>query len=470
MPKVWSSDGKRILAVVSDGEVQQIVWISASDGSLQSIASFSGEGLGYPGKFDISPDGHFIAYDRLQADDTSHRDIFAFDTINNSEFPVVEHPSNEKLLGWTPDGQHLLFASDRTGIWDAWLQTVTGGRPQGFPKLVKQDMGQVRPIGSTPSGSYYYARERILQDVFVAKLDLDTGAVLSEPLPVRQTGATSCHDWSPDGQYLAYCERRPDGSQVIHIRTLSTGQEQVLADSLPDIRWLCWSLDGRSILMDGAQRGDSQGVIFSVDAQTGERSDLLRSETDVLIRPEMSPDGRTLFFDRVDPESGDMRLVARDLQSGREKELFRTESPALISGAALSPDGRRFVLSVLPSGFGAEGPVLKIVSAAGGQATELLQFNRSERLRAVGVTWMPDSQNVIFWKWFQGDRELELWRVSAEGGTPEKLWVPKNQGIGPGHMRVHPDGQRVAFQGRSTARAVWVMENFLPTTVAGTSR
>jgi Tol biopolymer transport system component len=290
---------------------------------------------------------------------------------------------------------------------------------------------------------------------------------LSEPVPVRQTGATTRCDWSPDGQYLAYCERRPDKSHVIYIRTLSTGRERMLADNLPDIRWLRWSLEGRSVLIDGARRADSQGVVFGIDAQTGERSELVRSETEVLLRPEMSPDGRTLFFDRVDPKSGTMRLTARDLETGREKELFQTESPAQISGADLSPDGRRFVLSVLPSRTRSQGPVLKILSTAGGQARELIHFDASERLRAVGVTWMPDSQNVIFWKWFQGDRELELWRVSAEGGTPEKLWIPKDRGIGPGHMRIHPDGQRVAFQGRSTTRGVWVLENFLPATVAG---
>jgi len=105
---------------------------------------------------------------------------------------------------------------------------------------------------------------------------------------------------------------------------------------------------------------------------------------------------------------------------------------------------------------------LKTISTAGGQPKELLQLDKSEKLRAVGVTWMPDSQNVLFWKWFQGDRELELWRISAEGGDPRKLWSRKVLG----HMRVHPDGQRVAFYDRSTTRGVWVMENFLPTVVS----
>jgi len=458
VPKAWSADSKKILAVVSENDVQQMVWISASDGSIQHIASFNGESLGYPGKFDISPDGRFIAYDRPQAENTSQRDIVVFDLDKNIETSLVEHPADDKLLGWTPDGSGVLFASDRTGSWDTWLLQVPGGKPQGFPKLAKQGIGDVRPIGFTPDGSYYYAQERILEDVFTARLDLETGEVLSEPVPVRQTGATDCHDWSPDGKYLAYCERRADESRIIHIRTLATGRDRTLADQLPYIRWLRWSLDGGSILIDGATRGDSQGVISKIDVRTGGHSDLVRSETEVLIRPEMSPDGKTLYFDRVDPKSNTTRLMARDLKSGREKELFRVESPARLTGSALSPDGQQFVLSIMPSRSGPEGPVLKILSTSGGPARDLIQFKVSEKLRAVGVTWMPDNQNVIFWKWLEGFKDLELWRISAEGGGPRRLWSRSTRG----QMRIHPDGQHVAFDDRSTTRSIWVMENFLP--------
>jgi Tol biopolymer transport system component len=460
MPRDWSSDGKKILAVVLENDVWQKVWISASDGSLEHIASVD---KSYPGKLDVSSDGRFIAYDCPQAEDTSKQDIFVLDLSENREVSVVKHPANDKLLGWTPDGKHVFFTSDRTGTWDAWLLQVANGKPQGFPKLARHGIGNITPIGFTPQGSYYYGHEQTLIDVFVARLDLDTGKVLSEPVPVRQTGATACHDWSPDGQYLAYCTQRSDESQAIHIRTLATGREQTLSDNIPYIRWLRWSPDSRSILIDGYKRGDSQGVISKIDVKTGERSDIVRSTTEALVRPEMSPDGKTLFYDRSNnPKSKTVRLIARDLESGREKELFRVVPPARLTNSALSPDGQRIVLSIVPSQTGSEGPVLKTISTAGGQPMELLQFDKSEKLRAVGVTWIPDSQNVLFWKWFRGDRELELWRISAEGGDPRKLWSRKALG----HTRVHPDGQRVAFYDRSTTRGIWVMENFLPTAVA----
>jgi len=460
MPRAWSADGKKIFTIISEKNIQQMVWISASDGSIKSISSFDNEGLGYPGKFDISPDGRFIAYDRPQAENTSQRDVFLFDLIGDREISIVEHPSNDKLLGWSPDGRHILFTSYRTGIWDAWVQKLDNGEPQGFPKMVKQDIGDIRPIGFTRYGSYYYAKERLLEDVFIARLDLENGVLLSEPMPVRQTGATGHHDFSPDGKYLAYCDRRPDKSQVVYIRTLATGRERTLAENLPYIRWLRWSLDGRSLLIDGARGEDSQGVIYKIDIETGQRTDLVQSETEVLIRPEMSPDGKTLYYVRNDPKTRTARLMTRDLEDGREKELLRIEPPARLNGSDLSPDGRQFILSILPSRTGPEGPVLKVLSTTGGQPEELIQFNISEKLRAVGVTWMPDSRNIIFWKWFQGFEDLELWRISADGGEPRRLWSNKSLG----QMRVHPDGQRVAFYGRASTRGIWVIENFLPAT------
>ncbi len=459
VPRDWSADGKKILAILFDKDANQMVWVSASDGTIQVFKTFDVKTFdnASPSNVDLSPDGRYIAY-------TLNGDIFLFAIDENREIPLVQHPANDKLLGWTPDGKHIFFASDRTGTWDGWLLQVAGGQAQGFPERVKQDIGDVTPIGFTQTGSYYYRNEQLLRDVFMATLDLETGKVLSEPMPVRQTGATTCHDWSPDSQYLAYCTQRPDKTQRIYIRTLSTGQERMLADNLPYIRWLRWSLDGQSILIDRFKRGDSQGVIFKIDVQTGERTDLVQSETEVLVRPEVSPDGKTLFYIRGDPVSKTARLVARDLKSGREKDLFRNVPPARLTGSALSPDGQRFVLSIIPSPTRPAAPVLKILSAAGGEPTELIQFDKSEKLRAVGVAWMPDSQDVLFWKWFFGGKDLELWRISAEGGEPRKLWASKSLG----HLRVHPDGERIAFYSRSTTSEVWVMENFLPTGVSQT--
>ena len=468
VPRDWSPDGKNILAILFNKDANQIVWVSASDGSIQVIKTFDVKSFdkASPPNVDLSPDGRYIAY-------TLNGDIFLFAIAENREIPLVKHPDNDNLLGWTPDGKYVFFTSDRRGAWDAWLLQVAGGEPQGFPEIVKLDIGNVKPIGFTQSGSYYYRNEQRLNNVFVATLDLETGKVLSPPMPVRQTGATTCHDWSPDGQYLAYCTRSPDKLQVIHLRTLATGEERTLANNLPYFSYLRWSLDGQSILVTSFV-GDPHEVICKIDVQTGERTDLVRSETERLGRCELSPDGKTLFYVRYDTDSKTARLVARDLKSGREKDLFRVVPSTRLGGGglfALSPDGQRLVLSTglisQPRATYPAAPALKIVSAAGGEPRELIQFEE-EKMFLSGVAWTPDSQDVLFAKMFfgggKGGKEGELWRVSAAGGEPRRLWVWKKQQFG--RVRVHPDGRRIAFHSGSTPSELWLMENFLPTGVS----
>ncbi len=111
VPRDWSADGKRILGILfGEDETNKMVWVSTSDGSIEQIKLV---GKAYPEKFDISPDGRFIAYDRPQAESTSKRDIFLFDIEQARERRLVGHLDDDKLLGWTPDGKSIFFASDR---------------------------------------------------------------------------------------------------------------------------------------------------------------------------------------------------------------------------------------------------------------------------------------------------------------------------------------------------------------------
>jgi Tol biopolymer transport system component len=75
------------------------------------------------------------------------------------------------------------------------------------------------------------------------------------------------------------------------------------------------------------------------------------------------------------------------------------------------------------------------------------------------VRWTPDGRYLLFVD--RIDKQSELWRIPADGGEPQKL----GQLVGGSqvwNLRVHPDGQRIAFTVSSNKGEVWVMENFLP--------
>lgn len=470
IPRDWSADGSKILTILLE-KTKQMVWVSAPDGSIQKIKSV---GEAYPGKFDVSPDGRFIAYDLPQADNTSDRDVFLYDLAESREIHLIEHSANDRLLGWTPNGRSIFFASDRAGSWDGWLLEVHAGKPAGAPQLARAHIGNIQPVGFGSNGSYYYAIYDIRSNVYTASFDLDTGEILSPLKPVRHTGRLP--DWSSDGKYLAYCcaKGKDDESPVIRIRSFATDQERVIDPKLPPFFTMNWAPDGNSLLVSGF-RGDHglPQVIYKVDVHTGEHAELVRSETTQILYAKWLPDGKRLLYRhrhgsphmRTD-DSMTTSLVIRDTDTGDEREVFRTEYPHdhFQRDWALSPDGRQIVVRVEGKNSG-----VKIISVDGEERRELLGRDWAKKIsRVVWSVWSPDGNNILLLVAVDKESKppaTELWRVAAEGGEPEKLQTFKQVQLS--KMRIHPSGDHIALSAHEALYEMWVMENFLPESTAG---
>ena len=81
--------------------------------------------------------------------------------------------------------------------------------------------------------------------------------------------------------------------------------------------------------------------------------------------------------------------------------------------------------------------------------------------RAMFAAFTPDSKSILFTR-TTGDFEpqrFELWCIPAKGGEPLKSGIAME---GLRHLRVHPDGQRIVFDGGHIQDEVWVLEDFLP--------
>ena len=126
--------------------------------------------------------------------------VFLISTDGKLDIPLVNHSADDRLLDWTPDGENILFISNRTGTYDMWSNRVADGNPAGDPELIKKDIGQIDPMGFTQQGSFYYSSWTNMMDVFEAKLDLGKGTILSPPKEITQRfiGSNITPDWSPD--------------------------------------------------------------------------------------------------------------------------------------------------------------------------------------------------------------------------------------------------------------------------------
>ncbi|MEN8259068.1 MAG: hypothetical protein ABFS02_00520 [Pseudomonadota bacterium] len=465
-PAGWSPDGKRVLTLFSRTDnTYQIVLVSVSDGSVRVLKTLDWR---RPWKMSISPDGDYLVYDFPPKEDAPERDIVLLATDGSREIPLVDHPADDLFPVWTPDGKRIVFASDRTGSLSVWMIGVADGKPLGPPELVKHDMGQrVVPMGFTRKGSYYYGLVGEMADIYMATLDLATGKLLAPPTQVtrRIEGSNTSPAWSPDGKHLAYFTYRAlvpgldgSGTKILSIRSLETGEERKLSPDL-HVSALLWSPDGHSFLVAGSDKEGRQGV-YEIDAQTGDFTLIVESESgESIVQPKLSPDAETLFYVRRDPSTKSFRILARNLDTGQEKDLYGALTPSsFFRYMALSPDGQQ--LAFVTTDFAAKSHILMVVPTGGGETRELL---REDFNYAAGLAWTPDGREIIFGTGGQAtdlqELTVELWRISAQGGEPQALELAMDNLR---HMRVHPDGKRIAFTAGQRKFEVWVMENFLP--------
>ncbi len=460
MPAPWSADGKQILALGSGHKSVQILLIPVVDGKMRVLKTLPLHPWlwRYPSirrkvGMSLSPDGRYVAYTYPAKQDSPECDIFLLATDGSGETALVEHPADDFVLGWAPDGKRVVFVSDRAGSMGIWGIEVADGKPHGTPHLLKPDIGLFHPMGFTPNGSYYYGVASGGNNIYVATYDPQKGNITGEPvLAIKQyEGSNWAPDWSPDGRYLACVSERPGAGRVFLIQAVETGEVRELSPDLEefDVHSLRWSPDGRSLLGTGRTKDfppRSMGGILRIDVETGKVGTIAQGGQ----FPNVTSDGKTMFD--VSRGHNGWWIWHYDLTTGDKYPVFRAKvgehGVGAILGLALSPDGKQLAFQDLDAGM------LKVISVAGGQPRELAKVEGW-----ITFAWTPDGKHVLYARQM-GKSPSQLWRIGAEGGEPQKLdlTMPLE------HIRFHPDGRRIAFTGKAGTDKieVWVMENFLP--------
>ncbi len=471
----WSPEGKQILAsFLYQDSTGQVVLVSVDDGSVDVLKTLDED---FPNNMCFMPDGKYIVYDHPQKEKSVDYDISMMSTDGSKQISLVKHLANDFLLGIAPDGESILFSSDRDGTLSFYILKVTDGKPSGNPVLVNSGVGPVDPLGFTPEGSFYYGISRQWNDVYIAELDPETGEILSSStkLPTRLEGLNKEPDYSPDGKQLAYVRaQKPSasmtnsdwGGEVLVIRSLETGKEREIITGLDRMGFPRWSPDGKSILV-AVRDTENQKGYYQINGQTGDAKTIISpAENKVHFgRHEWSPDGRSIFYGGRDNVNGMYQIIIKELETGNEKVLYQSENRLHLS---LSKDG--LWLAIINR---SHSPSLSVIPVAGGDVSELFRFGREDN-NSLGVagscTWTIDGQYILFALWDANadDPEWELCRINAGGGEIEKLGLTmKYRGFR--NLNVHPDGQHISFSSKSKhiLPALWVMEDFLTREIAG---
>jgi Tol biopolymer transport system component len=473
----WSPDGNYLaMALVKTDRSKQIGLLPLSGGPLRVLRSFDWRGRVASGRMTFSPDGKHLGYDRSGSGTDGALDVFVLAIDGSHETPAVERAeSNERMVGWSPDGRWLLFASNRTNDNVLFGIAWAGGTTQGLPRRLADVGSRFRSLGWTPLGAMYFQTEPgiggNLQNIELASFDLSTSRYVRVPLARRgEREQTRNALWSPDGKALAYFSSMPNrsgigGDSAVLIRSMDTGVVRELqSGALRVLSIAAWTPDGRYLLVEGnGQDGlQNQRGIYRVDVSSGSASLVVTSPPGSLsagvesIAPDgsfvpmfvpsfdhtiydgrtgtvkpvifdgayvasearLSSDGRTLYYRRTPRVLNAADKPAYNLASYIARDLATGKEREVIGSSRLgsvshSPDGQ-YIAALIWSGPPAPAArtrELVLIPSAGGSVQVLMQ---SKDGHLSSPQWTSDSRSLMVWKRPDDDAQSGQWARSME--------------------------------------------------------
>ena len=174
-----------------------------------------------------SPDGQFVAFTSNRAHygaqpeaGTPDSDVYVMRADGTNIRRITTDPANDNDPSWLPDGQSLVFSSDRASRGDLYRVRVADGHTD---RLTTNFVGRaIMPAVSPDGAKVAFAAQTLRLGEFwvfqVHMLDLASGR--TEPLPA--SGGACWPAWSPDGRtlYNVQLEREPS---IIQRRDMSNG-------------------------------------------------------------------------------------------------------------------------------------------------------------------------------------------------------------------------------------------------------
>jgi Tol biopolymer transport system component len=191
-----------------------------------------------------SPDGDKLVF---ASDRDGNREVYIFDladvvdgTTKTQPFNLTQHKAPDWQPAWSPDGQRVAFSSYRDGNWEIYVVNVDG---TGLTRLTDQPESDFSPTWS-PDGKHvlFASRRRGDADLFTADIETGTPNQLTK-------GELDEYDpaWSPNGEWIAFVTQIGEQSDIFCMR--ADGADPVnLTNSLyandfqpawtPDSEWL----------------------------------------------------------------------------------------------------------------------------------------------------------------------------------------------------------------------------------------
>ncbi len=246
-----SSVGLLVAQRNADSGASQVLWF---DRKGQQIGVALNPGI--YGNVMLSPNGRALASDTTDPA-SQNTDIWTYDLENRSARRLTFDPSLDSLAIWSPDGNRIVFASNRELKFDLYLKDTNGAQDE---KVIPQDGPDRFPTDWSRDGKYVlYGRGPDLWYLSFPELKATQFLKASSTLKSGR--------FSPDGKWVAYSSNE-------------SGRWEIYVSSFPDAKgkWQVsntggdqprWRSDGKELFYLSA---DSK--IMAAPVKTGTKFDV----------------------------------------------------------------------------------------------------------------------------------------------------------------------------------------------------
>ena len=368
---------------------------------------------------DVSPDGQTIIFDALG-------DIYSMPITGGQAKALTSEIAWNIHPKFSPDGEHIVFISDRNGAENIWTMTKAG---KDLKEISKSKTNLLHTPTWSPDGEWIVARKG-----YVSARSISAGSL-----------------WR-------YHRSGGDGIEIVKRSHGETSQKNIVEPAFsPDGRYIYFSQDTTSGRVFNYNR-DALSQIYVIQRLDREKNktETVVSGTGGAIRPTPSPDGKSLAFIKrlpnmqsaiyiKDLDSGNERLVFDNLDRDQQ-EIFATQGvyPAM----AWTPDSNSIV-------FWAGGKIQRVNADGSNQQNIAFTLKTKKKVRETvrfPVNVAPDEFAINMTRWAQyspdGSKVVyqalgHLYVRDAKGGQATRL-TNQNE-----HFefwpRFSPDGQSIAY-------------------------
>jgi TolB protein len=249
---------------------------------------------------DLDADGQMLAFASTR--NAEHPDIYVKHVDGTAMTQLTSDPADDIQPRFSPDGQRIVFCSNRSGNWDVWQINRNG---TGLTQLTNDRTDEIAPCWH-PSGKQIaytvWARRGQRWEIWTLSVD--------EPGVRRFLAYGMFPAWSPDGRHITFQRARQRGSRWFSVWTieLADGEARHPTEVAYSDLAACiaprWSPDGKMVVFCAVRPDgpDGQGSspesvdadLWVVDVETGLRFKLADGGH-AAFNPTWSPAGRVFF-------------------------------------------------------------------------------------------------------------------------------------------------------------------------------